>query len=115
MVSPLPICMSAGLNMIRQSVAAKRLHGVSFVEDRAQSLAGKSVDIEKMPWLHGDDFRFVLSFDARLGFERDASGLDLGASLVDFGLADDERRQKAHDIVAGLHREHALGSERLQQ
>ena len=49
------------------------------------------------------------------GLERHTGGIDLGASLVDLGFADDERRQKTHDIVAGLHREHALGGERLQQ
>ena len=48
-------------------------------------------------------------------FERDASGLDLGASLVDFGLADDQRRQKPHDIIAGLHGEHALDCKRFRQ
>ena len=33
----------------------------------------------------------------------------------DFLLADDERRQQAHDIVAGRDREHLFGAQRIDQ
>src|SRR6266540_1192661 len=47
--------------------------------------------------------------------QRDASGIEIGASKVDLGLAHDERRQEADDIVAGLHGQHLLCAQRLEQ
>ena len=46
---------------------------------------------------------------------RGASSIELGSGELDLGLADDERRQELHDIVAGLDREHLLGAQSLEQ
>ena len=37
-------------------------------------------------------------------------GVEPAHRLVDLGLADDQRRQQAHDVVAGRHEEQALGA-----
>src|SRR3990170_3896013 len=51
----------------------------------------------------------------RAAFQGDASGIEFAAGQVDLRLAHDERRQEAHDIVAGLHRQHLLGAQRLEE
>ena len=89
---------------------------MSIVEDCSQSLAGKRVDIEKVPWLHGNDFLASQSGgDMRAGLQRDASRLDLGSGLVDLSFADNQRRQKTHHVVTGLHSEQMLCGKRLQE
>src|SRR5262249_31125418 len=44
-----------------------------------------------------------------------ASGFELLGRDLDLGLADDERRQEAHDVITGLNGEHLLGTQSLEQ
>ncbi len=93
------------LDGVWQTRAAHDLHGMSLVEDRAQSLAIQRVNIEKMPRLHGGSLgSLALGLETSAVVEARAGGIELGAGKVDLGFTDNERRQEAHDVVAGLHR-----------
>ena len=60
-----------------------------------------------------EDWR--LSVGEHVTLERDASVIEGGGGELDLRLADDQRRQQAHDIIAGLHAQHLPRAQGPQQ
>ena len=105
----------------RSAVAALGLHGAGVVDHPAQ-IRGRNVDeIEEVPdRAHPRASSLTRSPPVTAGgggctVKPRAGAVEARDRLGDFLLADDERRQQPHDVVAGGDGDHLLGAQRVDQ